>query len=109
MQQPVETLRALRRNRFSWTGTDSAALNTALRTAPPPTRPSNCVPRSPWEPWAETGWKLLGADGTYTTMGYDPASHELFVDRTHSGNTDFSAQFPARTAAPLPFVPVRWT
>ena len=27
------------------------------------------------------------------------------MDRTHSGNTAFSPQFPARTAAPLPSVP----
>lgn len=40
-------------------------------------------------------------DGTYTVVGYNPRDHELFVDRTHSGNTGFSPQFPARTAATL--------
>ncbi len=105
VQQPVETIRALRRNRFSWSGADPAALNTALRAKPAASASFELRATFPLATVGETGWKLLGADGTYTTIGYDPASHELFVDRTHSGNTDFSAQFPARTAAPLPFVP----
>ena len=29
------------------------------------------------------------------------ANGELFVDRTHSGITDFSKDFPARTSAPF--------
>ena len=43
----------------------------------------------------------MGPGQTFTTIGYDARKHELYVDRTHSGNTGFSADFPARTAAPL--------
>ncbi len=53
----------------------------------------------------EAGWKLMGKDGSYTLIGYDSARREAFVDRTHSGLTGFSKQFPARTAAPLPLAP----
>ena len=45
-------------------------------------------------------WRLLTGRGKYTTVGY--AGGQLFVDRTQSGITDFSKDFPARTAAPLP-------
>jgi fructan beta-fructosidase len=49
----------------------------------------------------EIGWKLLADDGTYTLVGYDRAGQKLFVDRTHSGLTQFNKDFPARTEAPL--------
>jgi levanase len=35
-------------------------------------------------------------------IGYDGATRQVFVDRTRSGETTFSPQFAARTAAPLP-------
>jgi len=41
---------------------------------------------------------LAGA-GKHTTVGY--ANGELFVDRTQSGVTDFSKDFPARTSTLL--------
>lgn len=50
----------------------------------------------------EAGWKLLGKDGSYTVLGFDAVRREVFVDRTHSGVTGFSKDFPARTAAPFP-------
>ena len=49
----------------------------------------------------EIGWKILAADGTYTLAAYNRAAQKLFVDRTHSGLTQFSKDFPARTEAPL--------
>lgn len=36
-----------------------------------------------------------------TTIGFDRADSELFVDRTHSGDTSFSPRFPGRQTAPL--------
>lgn len=49
----------------------------------------------------EVGWKLLAGDGSYTLVGYDRVKHKLFVDRTHSGLTNFSKDFSARDEAPL--------
>ena len=49
----------------------------------------------------EIGWKLLGSDGTATTVGYDIKRQELFVDRMHSGAVDFSPDFPTRTSVRL--------
>jgi sucrose-6-phosphate hydrolase SacC (GH32 family) len=50
----------------------------------------------------EVGLTLLSNGENYTSVGYDPAKKVLFVDRTHSGNTGFSPDFPARIEAPLP-------
>jgi fructan beta-fructosidase len=49
----------------------------------------------------EVGWKLLASNGNYTLVGYDRKERKLFFDRTHSGSTDFSTNFPDRTEAPL--------
>jgi len=47
------------------------------------------------------GWRLLSGDGSYTQAGYDREREELFIDRSNSGETDFSPEFPARVSAPL--------
>jgi sucrose-6-phosphate hydrolase SacC (GH32 family) len=49
----------------------------------------------------QAGWKLLSGNDAYTEIGYDGARKEVFVDRTHSGETAFSKDFPGRTAAPF--------
>jgi sucrose-6-phosphate hydrolase SacC (GH32 family) len=49
----------------------------------------------------EAGWKLLGEGGHYTAVGYDSGKQALFVDRTNSGLTSFSPDFPARIESPL--------
>jgi sucrose-6-phosphate hydrolase SacC (GH32 family) len=40
-------------------------------------------------------------EGQETVVGYDVARHEMFVDRTRSGNTGFHRDFPGRHVAPL--------
>jgi len=47
------------------------------------------------------GWRLLSGDGSYTQVGYDRERQELFIDRTNSGETGFSEDFPGRVSAPL--------
>ncbi|MFI8347734.1 GH32 C-terminal domain-containing protein [Streptomyces sp. NPDC085596] len=42
-----------------------------------------------------------GSGGEETTVGYDRTTGELYVDRTHSGVTDFSPSFPGVQRAPL--------
>ena len=36
-----------------------------------------------------------------TVVGIDTAKSRIFIDRSHSGKTDWSADFPARVSAPL--------
>ncbi|WP_442974171.1 glycoside hydrolase family 32 protein [Saccharothrix sp. NRRL B-16348] len=47
------------------------------------------------------GLKVLGGAGQETVIGYDTTTGELYVDRTRSGRTDFSTEFPAVQRAPL--------
>ena len=49
----------------------------------------------------EVGLNLLSNGENFTSVGYDPAKKVLFVDRTHSGDSSFSPDFPARIEAPL--------
>lgn len=49
----------------------------------------------------EVGLKLLADKQHYTSVSYDPVKKVLAVDRTHSGLTNFSPDFPARLEAPL--------
>jgi fructan beta-fructosidase len=51
------------------------------------------------------GWKLFSGNDAYTEVGYDSVRKEVFVDRTHTGVTGFSKDFPARTAAPFSAAP----
>src|SRR5262249_39491810 len=49
----------------------------------------------------EAGWKLR-EDGTrFTVVGYDRQAQRLFVDRTRSGDSTFSKDFPVRVSSPL--------
>jgi sucrose-6-phosphate hydrolase SacC (GH32 family) len=49
----------------------------------------------------EVGLRILSGDGSYTLIGYERKRQTLFFDRTHSGLTRFSKDFPGRTEAPL--------
>lgn len=42
-----------------------------------------------------------GQPAEQTLIGIDTGSSRIFVDRTHSGRTDWSPQFPVRVSAPL--------
>ncbi len=95
VQQPVEAIRSLRQHRFSWGGRSVAALNGALRGQPTADNSFELDAAFPGGAKGETGWRIVGSDGTRTTVGYDPQKREVFVDR---------AQFPARMVAPLPGV-----
>ena len=47
------------------------------------------------------GLKVLSGPGQETVIGYDTTTGQLYVDRTRSGRTDFSTEFPAVQRAPL--------
>ncbi|MEU6734934.1 glycoside hydrolase family 32 protein [Streptomyces physcomitrii] len=47
------------------------------------------------------GLELRAGDGQKTVVGYDAAAGEVYVDRTHSGDTGFSPDFPGTQRAPL--------
>jgi fructan beta-fructosidase len=47
------------------------------------------------------GVAVKGGNGQETRIGYDAAKHEIYTDRTQSGQTAFDPNFPTRTTAPL--------
>jgi fructan beta-fructosidase len=94
-QDPVTEVKRLRGAHFSWRGNNAGELNIGLRQK---VRTDRFELRS--VTFGEVEWKLLAGEGKYTVVGV--RNGELFVDRTHSGLTDFSPAFPVRTTAPLP-------
>ena len=106
VQQPVETLRTLRRNRFSWSRRQTRPASTPpCAPNPPAARPSSCAPHSPWQPWEKPAGNCSApTEPTRPSATIPPARNCSWTAPTPATPT-FSAQFPARTAAPLPFIP----
>ncbi|GAA0516964.1 hypothetical protein GCM10011581_21020 [Saccharopolyspora subtropica] len=50
----------------------------------------------------EVGFDVRTGSGARTRISYSTARQELSLDRRESGDVDFSPEFPAVTAAPLP-------
>jgi len=49
----------------------------------------------------ESGFRLRRGPNEETLVGISAKTHELFIDRTHSGLVSFSSDFPGRHRAPL--------
>ncbi|QMU31583.1 glycoside hydrolase family 32 protein [Adhaeribacter radiodurans] len=45
--------------------------------------------------------KLSNAKGEYVNLGYSVPAKQLFIDRTHTGNTSFEPRFAKKHVAPL--------
>jgi fructan beta-fructosidase len=101
VQEPVEGIEGLRGRHFQVGGADAAEMNRALKAEVPAGQSFELETTIAPGSAAEVGLKLLAGDGSATLVGYDAARRELFVDRTHSGNTAFDKDFPARTATVL--------
>jgi levanase len=43
----------------------------------------------------------VGRNGDRTVVGYDAMTHQVYVDRFHSGNVGFNSNFPGRYTAPF--------
>ncbi|WP_258053774.1 GH32 C-terminal domain-containing protein [Streptomyces sp. Ru72] len=49
----------------------------------------------------EIGFRLRADEDQHTTVGYDAAANQLFVDRSQAGLSDFTQYFAGRTTAPM--------
>ena len=97
-QEPTAAIASSAAAISTWRGQNVAQLNSALKEH---AHWSSYELRSTASPGAArlVEWRLMAGGGKFTTVGY--ANGELFVDRTGSGVTGFSQDFPARTAAPV--------
>jgi fructan beta-fructosidase len=98
-QQPVPTLSALRTG-DTWTahqepiagnvpaGIDGATLDLDLTFAVHSAQ--------------QVGVDVHTGNGQYTRIGYDTATYQLFIDRTHSGDVTFDPTFSGTQSAHLP-------
>jgi len=101
LQQPVEELRSLRRQEFRYQGASESDLNSRLKAWPYRSQLFELeVSIQPGQA-SQVAWRILGGAGEETVVGYDAVKRELFVDRTKSGETEFSKDFPSRSVAPL--------
>ena len=82
VQKPVGVPAGAEKNKAPQTGTFYAKLSVDPKTT------------------LRAGWQIRSRDGSYAEIGYDTVRKEVYVDRTHAGNTGFNKDFPARTAAP---------
>ena len=102
LQQPIDAVTALRKGERIATGHDLADLNEALRKAPLPAGHSFEIEANlDLGSAAKVGLRVVSADDSATEIGYDIATHKLYVDRTRSGAVQFNKDFPSRVAAPL--------
>ncbi len=97
-QMPADQIESLRSSHFTWDGQSVADLNRALAEHAHGGSLELQIVMSPGAA-SEVGWKVFSGGGSYTAVGY--RNGDLFVDRTHSGLTDFSPTFPLRTAVPV--------
>lgn len=101
LQQPVRELHALRADTFEFKGRSEDELNRKLASWPHRSQTFELEAVIRPGGAAEVAWKLLRGDGDETLVGFDATKQELFVDRSKSGNTQWSPSFPSRTVAPL--------
>jgi len=97
-QMPADAIESLRSSHFTWDGQSVADLNRALGEHAKGSSLELQIVMSPGQA-SEIGWKVFSGGGSYTTVGY--RNGDLFMDRNHSGLTDFSPTFPLRTAVPV--------
>ena len=101
VQVPVQPLEQLRETPTQYQAKGVAEINRNLKAKPVQARTFDVQATIDQGAAQGFGWKLLTGGGSYLTAGFDVKKQEFYVDRTHAGVTDFSKEFPARTAAPL--------
>lgn len=101
LQHPIKELQVLRQAPFRYEGASVDELNQKLANWHG--RGQMYELEAAIDPGQanEIAWDLLRGDGDQALLGFDAMKHELFFDRTHSGDVAFSPAFPSRTAAPL--------
>lgn len=101
VQAPVDELRPLEEDKAATTGSMAhvnawLAKNGATREGT-----FQLGAEMPLGSAQEIGWRILESGTQYTAIQYDVAKRRLTFDRSHSGLTKFSPDFPKQVQAPL--------
>jgi len=101
VQTPAKAVIALGEKHQAWPKGSAPELNKAIAKDPIRSHSFRLTANFETANSRQVGIRLLKKGGTYTQIGFDSGRNELYVDRSHSGRTNFSKDFPARVAAPL--------
>ncbi len=101
VQHPVEELHILRGDALQYESTNEVDLNRKLARWPYRSQTFELQTTIRLGEAKQITWKLLPGDNEETLVGYDAASSELFVDRSHCAGAYFSKAFPSKTVAHL--------
>ncbi len=99
VQEPIRELEALRGRFYSLPATSIPEGSTKLEAQGVTLE---IIAEFKLETANEFGIKVRVGNNAQTIVGYDSSRQELFVDRTQSGETNFSQHFPGKHSAVLP-------
>ena len=96
-QQPIDELQQLREAGIHVVNADAAGANRALRGF----RSESYEIAAEFDSASDVRLYVRAGAADKTIIGYSANAGELFIDRTQSGNTAFSKDFPGRHAGPI--------
>jgi fructan beta-fructosidase len=96
-QQPVAELRRLREAGIHVLNSDAAGANRAVRGF----KSESYEIAAEFDSASDVHFDVRAGAADKTIIGYSATAGELFIDRTQSGNTAFSKEFPGRHAGPI--------
>jgi len=101
VQSPIRQLESLRRESFRLVNINIAEANQKIHQTG--TRGETYELEAELLPGtaSEIGFRLRKGKDDETLVGFDAAHDEVYIDRTRSGETSFSKEFPGRHAARL--------
>lgn len=103
VQEPIDAVAKMRAQQERVSGKDLEAINKELAGRPlPADHMFDLEAKLHLGNSKRGGLRLVSADGSATTIGFDRGSGKVFVDRSKSGKVGFNHDFPAVTRAPLP-------
>jgi fructan beta-fructosidase len=100
IQSPVEELKRLRKPIFQAADTDTSTLNSQI-TKQMMGNSLELHAEFTVGTASEFGIKICAGESEETVIGYDAGAKEIFLDRTHSGDNTFFADFAAAHRASL--------
>ena len=101
VQSPIVELQKLRQQKFHAAGGSLDEVNQKMRHAGVKGQAYEFEVELAPNKSSEVGLRILKSRDAETLVGFSTTAHEVFVDRTRSGEVSFSKDFPGRHSATL--------